>query len=92
MLHLINLTGTDNLWRDEQQTRPEPALLRAIPVRYYTDAEVKALYMASPDLDDIAPQELAFETGSDDKGSYVAFTVPSLQYWDMVFMRMKAHE
>jgi dextranase len=92
MLHLINLTGTDSLWRDENQTKPEPALLGSIPVRYYTDAKVEALYMASPDGENIAPQELAFETGLDDKGSYVAFTVPSLHYWDMVFMRIKAHE
>lgn len=92
MLHMINLTGTDSMWRDEKQTKPEPTPLRAIPVRYYTDAEVEALYVTSPDFDDIAPQELAFETGSDDKGSYVAFTAPSLHYWDMVFMRAKTHE
>jgi dextranase len=92
MLHLINLTGTDGLWRDENQLKPEPGLIGFIPVRYYTDAKVEALYMASPDGENIAPQELAYEAGSDNKGSYVAFTVPSLHYWDMVFMRIKAHE
>ncbi len=91
VLHQINLTGTDNLWRDENQTKHEPTPQGAIPVRYYTESNVAAVFMASPDREDIAPQELAFETGSDEKGSYITFTVPPLIYWDMVFMRI-AHE
>jgi dextranase len=92
ILHLINLTGTDGLWRDEQQTKPEPTPIAAVPVRYHTDAQVEAVFLATPDTEDIAPQQLAFETGTDDKGRYVSFTLPSLRYWDMVFMRLKAHE
>ncbi len=92
MLHLINLTGTDSLWRDENQTKPEPTPLGAIPVRYHTESDVQALYIASPDDEDIAPLELAFEMGLDEKGRYITFTVPSLAYWNMVFMRVKAHE
>ena len=37
ILHLINLTGTDNLWRDEAQTKAEPVLLQNVTVKYYTD-------------------------------------------------------
>jgi dextranase len=92
MLHLINLTGTDSMWRDENQTKPEPTPVNAIPVRYYTDEDIQALFMTSPDGEDIVPQTLAFEKGSDEKGRYITFTVPSLRYWDMVFMRIKAHE
>ncbi len=92
MLHLINLTGTDSLWRDEQQTKPQPTPIASILVRYHTESSVSGVFLASPDGEDIAPQSLAFETGSDEKGSYITFTVPSLHYWDMVFMRIKAHE
>lgn len=92
ILHLINLTGTNSMWRDESQTKPAPTPVDKVPVRYYTDASVEAVYMASPDGEDIAPQELAFKTGSDEKGTFIAFAVPSLAYWDMVFMRIKAHE
>ena len=91
VLHLINLTGTDELWRDDSQTKPVPAPVSFIPARYYTESKVEAVFMASPDGEDISPRELAYETGSDDMGRFIAFTVPSLAYWDMVFMRM-AHE
>jgi len=32
-------------------------------------------------------QQLSFTTGTDSKGKYVLFTMPSLQYWDMVYMK-----
>ena len=89
MLHLINLTGTDSDWRDEKQTKPEPTPIGSIPVKYHTEANVSAVYLASPDGEDIAPHALAFETGSDEKGSYITFTIPSLHYWNMVFMRVE---
>ena len=73
-------------------TKPEPELLRDIQVAYYTEEEVRAVYFASPDLETITSAPLAFEKGEDAQGRYIRFTVPSLQYWDMIFLRGKAHE
>lgn len=41
--------------------------------------------MASSDLGCVS-QELNFTIGNDAVGKYVAFTVPSLKYWDMVYI------
>ena len=87
VLHLINLCGTDNLWRDEQQTKKQPAKQSIVQVKYYTDKAIGSICIASPDEENIAPQALAFEAAADEKGRYVSFTIPSLTYWNMVFMR-----
>ena len=87
ILHLINLTGTDNLWRDETQTKAEPAVLQNITVKYYTDLAPQTVTLASPDGKSIAPQALSFTVEQDGQGRYLTFTLPSLQYWNMIFMR-----
>lgn len=32
-------------------------------------------------------RELTFEQGEDLNGKYIEFTVPVLEYWDMVYMK-----
>ncbi len=87
ILHLINLTGTDNRWRDETQTKAEPTVLENITVKYYTDLTPQTVTLASPDGESIAPQALSFTVEQDGQGRYLAFTLPSLKYWNMIFMR-----
>ncbi|MFH1879432.1 MAG: glycoside hydrolase family 66 protein, partial [Bacillota bacterium] len=86
-LHFINLIGTDNLWRDEEQMKREPQPQQDIRVRYYTEFDIQLLFWASPDGETLAPQPLEFTVGRDDRGRCVAFTLPALAYWSMVFMR-----
>jgi dextranase len=35
-----------------------------------------------------APQSLSYAKGSDGTGTYITFTVPSLLYWDMVWLEL----
>lgn len=86
VLHLINLTSeTDSLWRNTSTT---PSDLTDLSVTYYLspDAEISGIYLASPDYDEGASTELSYVTGSDETGSHVTFTIPSLKYWDMVYI------
>lgn len=85
--HFINLTGTDNGWRDEKQTKKEPVTQENLQSRLYTDFPVQTVYMASPDQQDIAPQQLSFVSGEDSNGRYIKFTQPILAYWNMIFLR-----
>lgn len=85
--HFINLTGTDNGWRDEKQTKKEPVTQENLQSRLYTDFPVQTVYMASPDQQDIAPQQLSFVSGEDSNGCYIKFTQPILAYWNMIFLR-----
>jgi dextranase len=85
MLHLVNLVGADDLWRNASDRPMEQS---AVSLRYYTgDDAIEAIYLASPDFDFGRTSALAFSSGQDDRGRYVEFTVPRLLYWDMVYMK-----
>ncbi len=87
IVHLINLLGTDNEWRDENGNKSEPTSVENITVKYYTDKEITEAYLASYSIDDGMSNTLSYETGEDGDGRYIEFIVPSLEYWDMIYMR-----
>lgn len=87
ILHLINLLGTDNQWRDERGKKAAPTEISDIEVTYYTSKDIDSVYIASPDMNDNRSKELSFEKGQDNSGKYIQFTVPSLEYWDMIYMK-----
>ena len=88
--HFLNLTGTDNLWRDEKQLKKEPELQQSVRTRIYPGRAVQAVWLASPDGASIAPVSLPFTAGQDGEGVYIEFIQPSLAYWNMVFLRLSA--
>ncbi|MEA5015916.1 MAG: glycoside hydrolase family 66 protein [Candidatus Limiplasma sp.] len=85
--HFINLFGTDSAWRDEEQTKKAPVAQNGLVTRLYTDCSTQSVFLASPDGEDLAPVSLPFVCGEDEGGRYLQFTVPSLAYWNMVFLR-----
>ena len=85
--HFINLICTDCEWRDTDQIKKAPDLQENLTVTIYTEFPVKEVCLASPDGADLSVHILPFEPGSDENGKYIAFTLPSLAYWDMVFLR-----
>lgn len=87
ILHLINLTSeTDAEWRN---TTFEPSEKDNLRVKYYlsSDASISGVYLASPDSNDGLSTPLTYTTGTDNVGHYVSFVVPSLKYWDMIYIR-----
>ncbi len=87
ILHLINLLGTDNEWRDERGKKEAPTYAEGLNVKYYTEKEITQVYMASFSFESGMSRELTFEQGEDSNGKYIEFTVPVLEYWDMVYMK-----
>lgn len=85
--HFLNLTGTDNGWRDEKQTKPAPRALRNVATRLYTDFPASAVYLASPDEENLSPRRLPFSVGHDETGTYLELVQPALAYWNMIFLR-----
>lgn len=65
MLHLINLLGTDNKWRDEDRTKATPTKVENLKVKYYYSDEVNSLYLASPDKNGGMTESVAFTKGED---------------------------
>jgi hypothetical protein len=84
MIHLINLVSLDDAWRNAKQS---PPIQTDITLRYYVDDGISGVYIASPDLNFGQSTSLPYASGQDDRGRYVEFTVPRLDYWDMVYLR-----
>lgn len=87
ILHLINLLGTDNEWRDERGKKEAPEYVERLNVKYYTQREITQVHMASFFIEGGMSSELSFEQGEDANGKYIEFVIPVLEYWDMVYMK-----
>lgn len=85
--HFINLTGTDNEWRDVEQRKAAPQEQSHLQVRVRTEREIHAAYLASPDREDPRPMSVAFIRDRDADGAYIQFEMDELEYWNMVFLR-----
>ncbi len=80
---LVNLIGIDNpRWDRALESGPTPQ--SDLSVRIAVERPVARVWWASPDEASIAPQAVDFTTTSD--GNAIAFTLPSLAYWDMIVL------
>jgi dextranase len=93
ILHLLNYSQVPtNYNADLNGTQPAPTTLTNIVVKmYYCCAVVNPgtnrLMWASPDYQHgLAHQITSYSGGSDTGGNYIQFTLPSLTYWDMVWL------
>lgn len=85
IIHLINLTNeTDADWRN---TTNEPSQKSNLTVKYYLPQykSVEGVYLASPD-DGCVSQALQYSVNTDDSGKYIQIAVPSLKYWDLIYI------
>jgi len=86
ILHLINLTNeSDTQWRNSTNS---PTIKTNLAVKYYlsADANVSGVCIASPDINEGTSQQLTFTSGTNAVGNYISFTVPTLNYWDMIYI------
>lgn len=87
-IQLINLLGeSSNQWQDLNATYPAPTEQSNVQVKYYYTGNVTGVAWASPDYQNGKSYDLSYTTGSDGGGTYVTFTVPSLNYWDMIYLK-----
>ena len=81
VLHLINFNKANSLdWRDTNGTQPAPATVLNANLQLTTDKTVTKVWVASPDKNMGVRQSIPFKQN----GNTISFTLPSLQYWDMV--------
>lgn len=81
VIHLINFTNAVHLnWRDANGTQSFPKVVENFKLDFTTAKTVKKIWMASPDFNCGAATEISFSQS----GSKVSFSLPQLQYWDMV--------
>jgi dextranase len=81
VIHLINFANAATFdWRDTNGNQTTPKLFTNISFILTTSKPVKKLWMASPDIDGGVLHEISFTQSANAD----SFTLPSLQYWDML--------
>jgi len=93
LLHFINLlNNTNSSWRDVNGTYAAPSTLTNLAVKMYYSGNLGGgkLWWASPDTNNGVATQLTFTNGTDGGGSFVNFTLPSLQYWSMAWLELNA--
>lgn len=87
IMHMINLTNnSETSWRFSKNT---PDSKTNLATKYYIGGSetITNVYVASPDIEGGKTEELSFTSGQDGNGNYIEFTVPSLDYWNMIYMK-----
>jgi dextranase len=80
LINLLDITSPE--WNGLLLADPTP--LDGLQVRYQTEQEVQQVWLASPDFASPQAIPLDFSTGQNDQGRTIEFTVPRLEYWDLV--------
>ena len=81
VIHLINFANASTFdWRDTNGSQTLPNTLQSISFILTTTKPVTKLWMASPDINGGAIQQISFTQS----GNSISFALPSLQYWDML--------
>ena len=90
-IQMINLLGvSDNDWRANQGEKETPTIVEDLTVKYYTNDTFESAWLTSPDPRyNSVSKELDMEYGHDAQGNFVTITVPSLEYWDMLYFKQK---
>jgi dextranase len=81
VLHFINFANASTFdWRDTDGTQTTPSSIVDANIEVNYSGTATKVWLASPDINFGIPQQLSFTQN----GSTVKFTLPSLQYWDMI--------
>jgi dextranase len=81
VIHLINFTNSETQkWRDNTGIQVAPALIKNARLVLTSDAAVKKIWEASPDVIGGSSRSINFVQS----GNKVSFILPELQYWDMI--------
>lgn len=88
VIQMINFLGVSDItWRAADGLKSKPTKIQNFNMKYYVTQDIQGVYLASPDTYDCKSQNLQFTKGSDEKGNYIEFTVPSLEYWNMIYLK-----
>ena len=81
VIHFINFASASTFdWRDTNGSQTVPNTFKNISYIFNTTKPVTKLWMASPDINGGAMQQISFTQS----GNSISFSLPSLLYWDMV--------
>ena len=81
VIHLINFKDSKTTnWRDNTGIQIAPAMIKDAQILLTSDATVKKIWVASPDIIGAASRSVNFVQS----GNKVSFILPELKYWSMI--------
>jgi len=81
IVHLLSYRHATHLdWCDSDGDQAPQTLITGIPVSFDMEVEPTRVWVASPDYQQGAPQEVDFSY----EGGKLSLTVPAIQYWTMI--------
>lgn len=81
VIHLINFKDSKTTnWRDNTGIQVAPAMIKDAQLVLTSDAAVKKIWVASPDIVGAASRSVNFAQS----GNKVSFILPELKYWSMI--------
>jgi dextranase len=85
IINLVNFNDIENMdWNVSKEKLPTE--VRNIEVSVLTCNEVKAVYAASPDINEGKALKLDFEYVEGEQGNKIKFIVPELKVWDLIYI------
>ena len=87
LLAFVNLCGCgDDRW---DRGNPTPAVQRGVRVQVQVDFPATGVYTASPDGPSLEAQTVPYTVQTGAKGCFVAFELPAVEVWRIVWIEMK---
>ena len=87
LLAFVNLCGCgDDRW---DRGKPTPAVQRGVRVQVQVDFPATGVYTASPDGPSLEAQTVPYTVQTGAKGCFVAFELPAVEVWRIVWIEMK---
>ena len=81
VIHLLSYRNATHLdWCDSDGDQAPQSLIKDIPVSFAVSAQPSRVWVATPDYQQGAAQEVEWEYA----GGQLTFTVPAIQYWTMI--------
>lgn len=81
IIHFLNFTDASTLeWRDNSGSQTTPSTIENTEIKFSEEKTVAKIWYASPDYQEILPQELDFVQSENS----VSCTLPYLEYWGML--------
>lgn len=85
VINLVNFKGIEDIsWNEPKEKLPSK--VENIEISVLTCNDVKAVYLASPDLDYGKAIKLDFNYVEGDQGNKIRFVVPKLEIWDLIYI------
>ena len=91
LINLLNVSQTNwNVTSKDEENQKNVIKQTNLRIKYYPDKgrDISFVRLTSPDSDFTSSSiNVPFEKGSDEHGLYITFIVPSLEIWNLIYMK-----